>query len=75
MSSLCGTRLLFLGLTPDLRPGLTYAAPSGADVSGSFCLSPSLGHRHSSYPRAKFISQTKVKIPTLAAYGQCHDIS
>jgi hypothetical protein len=32
-----GTRFLFLLLTPDLRPGLSYAAPPGLERDGSFC--------------------------------------
>jgi hypothetical protein len=32
-----GTRFLFLLLTPDLRPGLTYAAPPGLERVRAFC--------------------------------------
>jgi hypothetical protein len=31
-----GTGFLFFGLTPDLRPGQRYAAPSGLGFGGSF---------------------------------------
>ena len=35
-----GARFLFIGLTPDLRPGLSYAAPAGLEWGGAFCVFP-----------------------------------
>ena len=40
-SSFCrprGTRFLFLELTPDLGPGLSYAAPTGLGSDDEFCV-------------------------------------
>jgi len=33
-----GTGFHFIGLTPDLRPGLSYTAPSRLEPGGSICV-------------------------------------
>ncbi len=68
-----GTRFLFGGLTPDLRPGLLYAAPTGlgAGASTSFPITPFADcavtfrqHHRKLYFSVESTEGDEVKIPT-----------